>query len=497
MAVDFSILDKLVNRLEKDPSGQWFARTYQGSTVLYEDEVLGYAGGPVPSEIQDVYASQRLAAIGRVSTASTNPAGGVDLVAGGAQIRAVRNNRACVLGDSLVENGKTESATTAIYTARNIAQLAAAKLNQRLRVLNNAGVSGNTTAQMLARFDTEVAPYVPDWVIVIGCSNDIDNGLTGNDILSSLDAIYAKCQIIGANMVFTNTSAGGYGTELKHTYWYQAHQGCIDRHNTLHGFYYAPMYFGAVDLTTTNNAAYSTAKAGMLYDARHPSASGVHTVYSEAVAAFFDSFLPSNQSGHGSRSSATVGDLSCLTLNGLMSATGGTAGTGNTATVMPNLWTGARTGMITAAFDVANRSDGRAGRWLTAALSGAIAVTDSVTVSSPVSSFAAIASPAIGQLVRFEADCEATASSGTIGQLEFEVQILNSAGTLIFTAAANRIAAGEYLGITGFSGRLATPDFIMPAAASRVVTILRMATSVGGVAVVKWGSVSGEVATEI
>lgn len=64
MAIDFSGVDKLSHKLERDAStGRWFARTYSDSVVLYEDEVLGFSGGPVPSEMQDVFASQRTAVI--------------------------------------------------------------------------------------------------------------------------------------------------------------------------------------------------------------------------------------------------------------------------------------------------------------------------------------------------------------------------------------------------------------------------------------------------
>lgn len=81
MSIDFSLLDKLVNRLEKAPDGKWYARTYSGPTVLYEDEVLGFSGGPVPGELQDVFAAQRTAVVlgGRQVASSVNPlTGGID-----------------------------------------------------------------------------------------------------------------------------------------------------------------------------------------------------------------------------------------------------------------------------------------------------------------------------------------------------------------------------------------------------------------------------------
>lgn len=63
MPIDISIVDRMSQRLEKAPSGKWYARTYDGATVVYEDEITGYNGGTIPSEINDVYDAQRTAVL--------------------------------------------------------------------------------------------------------------------------------------------------------------------------------------------------------------------------------------------------------------------------------------------------------------------------------------------------------------------------------------------------------------------------------------------------
>jgi hypothetical protein len=45
-----------------------------------------------------------------------------------------------------------------------------------LSIIHNAGVGGHKTAQMLARIDTDVAPYESDWVIMTGTANDLFDG---------------------------------------------------------------------------------------------------------------------------------------------------------------------------------------------------------------------------------------------------------------------------------------------------------------------------------
>lgn len=84
MTIDISIVDRMNQRLEKAPSGKWYARTYDGATVVYEDEITGYTGGTIPSEINDVYAAQRTAVLlgGRQVVSEVNPLTGGSIIYG-------------------------------------------------------------------------------------------------------------------------------------------------------------------------------------------------------------------------------------------------------------------------------------------------------------------------------------------------------------------------------------------------------------------------------
>jgi len=415
------------------------------------------------------------------------PAGAVDLSAY-ASISAARAQFTAVqLGDSLVANGTTvNSATSTWYTARNILQTACALLGGRLRALD-AGVSGQRTDQFLARFATDVLPKRPGWVVIVGCSNDIDQGVAGTTIFANLMAIHALALSIGAQTLFVDTSAGGFSTQAAHTEWSTLHRLCIEQHWRGQGFFYQPMYRSAVDWTTSNNAQFAVAKSGILYDSvRHPSAFGVHTVYAQALYNFFNSVLPGFAPSQASaRWLGPAGDLGGDTyiLNGVF---GGQAAGG---TNDPSFWTSQVTGGITITKTVQSRTDGGLGMWVQHVLGNATAAADTATLQSGNSNNAGLLAGLGGKTIIAECDVDASASSGTIGQLDLTLTTKDSSSTVLTTSGSNTIVGTEYLGITAFKGRLRTFPMTVPANADRPQVTLKAGTSVGGAATVKWGDV--------
>jgi lysophospholipase L1-like esterase len=107
-------------------------------------------------------------------------------------VKGARPGNKCVfLGDSLT---KWQDAG---YSQRvSLANLAAILSNQRLRYARNAGIGGDTTAQMLARFDSDVTPYAPNVVHLLGGTNDTAS--TVADTLTNLASIVGKIRSIGA-----------------------------------------------------------------------------------------------------------------------------------------------------------------------------------------------------------------------------------------------------------------------------------------------------------
>lgn len=79
----------------------------------------------------------------------------------------------------------------------------------------NAGIPGNTTAQMLARIDSDVLAYQPAIVIVMGGTNDLRHHQAPLAILRRLDVMIDKARIVGAVPVLcTIPPRNGYGKQV-------------------------------------------------------------------------------------------------------------------------------------------------------------------------------------------------------------------------------------------------------------------------------------------
>lgn len=83
------------------------------------------------------------------------------------------------MGDSITNNGGGGTAGTGgavastSYTSNGFWCWAQFFLGHRFRTLNNSGVAGQTSAQMLARIDTDVIAYRPGWCHILAGTNDV------------------------------------------------------------------------------------------------------------------------------------------------------------------------------------------------------------------------------------------------------------------------------------------------------------------------------------
>lgn len=84
------------------------------------------------------------------------------------------------------------AATTYDISTRGWWNWCASYIGHRLKFLNNAGVNGNTTTQMLARIDADVLAYDPGWVFIGGPANDPVTGISSATTIANLTAIYEK-----------------------------------------------------------------------------------------------------------------------------------------------------------------------------------------------------------------------------------------------------------------------------------------------------------------
>jgi lysophospholipase L1-like esterase len=145
---------------------------------------------------------------GATQTRATLNAGFTPRTAGGIYL--------ITLGDSL-DLGSDSTITPA--RGSSWPTYASLALNNGFYLVRNAGIGGDTTAQMLARFDTDVAAYSPTIVTIGGGRNDITNGVALTDYKANTIALVDKVKALGARPVLrtinpTNSSADRAKTAL-------------------------------------------------------------------------------------------------------------------------------------------------------------------------------------------------------------------------------------------------------------------------------------------
>jgi len=180
-------------------------------------------------------------------------------------LRARPGNRAVFLGDSITAGGDDEPN---LYRGVSWPTYASVLSGQRIQYVHNAGVPGNTTAQMLARFDTDVTPYAPNVVTVLCGVNDL--AATAFDTWAGqLRALVAKVAAIGAIPVLAtlppNNTTANHGAVTRFS-------GYVRKYATDNGLPLVDFYTLLVDPANGN---YKAAYAG---DGVHPNAAGTRAM---------------------------------------------------------------------------------------------------------------------------------------------------------------------------------------------------------------------------
>lgn len=107
---------------------------------------------------------------------------------------------AVLLGDSITRaNGPNVEGLSVQYGQDGWWTWAMRELGHPLRMLANVSTIGHTSAQILARFDAEVAPLKPGYVTVLAGRNDGAIGAAAT--IANLKAIYDKAFAIGAIVI--------------------------------------------------------------------------------------------------------------------------------------------------------------------------------------------------------------------------------------------------------------------------------------------------------
>ncbi|AXH35214.1 hypothetical protein DVJ78_07175 [Humibacter sp. BT305] len=123
----------------------------------------------------------------------------VETFASSAQARP--GNRTVFLGDSITRGIGDEPGpvgTLLTYRSQTFGNFASMLSGERINYVRNAGVPGNTSAQMLARFDADVAAYQPNCVVLLAGTNDANQAVDIAVTIANIKAIVGKIREIGA-----------------------------------------------------------------------------------------------------------------------------------------------------------------------------------------------------------------------------------------------------------------------------------------------------------
>jgi len=213
------------------------------------------------------------------------PAAGADWSAWGAAVHAGVNNAAPMslarrTGARWVALG--DSITAADSYLRYTVTLGGGKV----RLVRNAGVGGDQIDQMVARFDTDVTPYAPTMVSVMGGTNDYTFGTTDAQFRSRVQSFVAKVRSIGAvPLLFTSPPCNVLAA---------SDRAKIPRNNVWMADYAAREGILLVDAyaALADTAGYGMYRADLVNgDGIHPNEAG-HFAVAQATAAVLNPIMP-------------------------------------------------------------------------------------------------------------------------------------------------------------------------------------------------------------
>lgn len=123
----------------------------------------------------------------------------------------IGGNSAVVIGDSLATQDKRLT-SGGYYTqsGNGVFSQINARMRQFFKLKNVGGYSGRTLGTVISFFDVDVAPFMPDYLFVIGSiENDIFAGTPAATIVSNVNTLIDRCQSLGIRLVIMGTPPGG------------------------------------------------------------------------------------------------------------------------------------------------------------------------------------------------------------------------------------------------------------------------------------------------
>jgi lysophospholipase L1-like esterase len=200
--------------------GPWLRAGTAGNGDVADAQTPSHAGASAPSQTTSLVASQALPAfpisptsqpspaapmsptspMPRVSPASPMSPPSVSVeVTPGPVAPSPTPRTFVVLGDSL--SAWAFPPDSPYHNSAGTWPSLLAAQDPGLVLVNNAGVPGNTTSQMLARMQRDVLDYDPDILFVLGGTNDVGTGVPDSVIVANITRIVETAQAHGISVV--------------------------------------------------------------------------------------------------------------------------------------------------------------------------------------------------------------------------------------------------------------------------------------------------------
>lgn len=277
-------------------------------------------------------------------------------------------------------------------------------LGGRLTLVRNAGVAGNTTAQMLDRVSNITGlAVVPDYCVVLGGTNDMLTDVPSATTISNLTAIYEALQEKRITVVACTTPPVFSATQSRRLAQDEVNNWIRDRREQP-GFIVCDWAGRWADATVGG------ARTGLSTDGVHPTALGAGALgkmLADAMRPYIGGSLSSLPAQNADETNAM--------LNGMMTGTGGGLGAGCVGSLATSWLAGRLSGTGTLTLAKVARTDGIAGEWQSYTLSG--------TASTYIVYQDRLSIAAAGQ--KWLAECEFDSLAPAGGMTRFILQLVS------------------------------------------------------------------------
>lgn len=261
--------------------------------------------------------------IGNLVTSEIDPVTG-GIVFPGAPIQMTRmRQRVVLIGDSHIAFAGGTSIATPVqalsatnYDSKGVFNHVNFRLNHSLEVVGNAGIGGQKSGEILARFSTDVLAYASEWVYGVAGTNDTSSAdNTAVNIVAMWDAAIADGRKVMWQAIPPQTSA----TDAVNQYHMQCNTKLKVAASRRAGVIFVDASQAILDVATTFKALAGTMQA----DGTHEAPFGA-ALTGELIADAWRPYLHTENPWLAQSN----GDLDNLLSNGLFSGSGSAIATG-------------------------------------------------------------------------------------------------------------------------------------------------------------------------